>query len=177
MDGVVIKVNDLRLQEELGATSRAPRWATAYKFPAEEVATKLLEITLQVGRTGKITPVAELEPRLLEGTEVARATLHNPGFIRELDLRIGDRVTVHKSGGIIPEITEVLTGERPDGLEPYLFPTTCPACDSTLIEDGANLRCVNPTCPAQQLQRISYYASRTALDIEGLAGQNGRTLD
>ena len=176
VDGVVIKVNNLRLQEELGATSRAPRWATAYKFPAEEVATKLLDITLQVGRTGKITPVAELEPRLLEGTEVARATLHNLGFIRELDLRVGDRVTVHKSGGIIPEITEVLMGERSEGLEPYPFPETCPACESTLIEDGANLRCVNPSCPAQQLQRITYYASRTALDIEGLAGKTVELL-
>ena len=175
-DGVVLKVNSLHLQDELGATSRAPRWAIAYKFPAEEVATTLLEITLQVGRTGKITPVAELEPRLLEGTEVARATLHNPGFIRDLDLRVGDRVVVHKSGGIIPEITQVLTEERPEGLEPYAFPTDCPVCHAPLVEDGANLRCVNPSCPAQRLQRITYYASRTALDIEGLAGKTVERL-
>ena len=175
-DGVVLKVNSLHLQDELGATSRAPRWAIAYKFPAEEVATTLLDITLQVGRTGKITPVAELEPRLLEGTEVARATLHNPGFIRDLDLRVGDRVVVHKSGGIIPEITQVLTEERPEGLEPYAFPTTCPVCHAPLVEDGANLRCVNPSCPAQRVQHITYYASRTALDIEGLAGKTVERL-
>ena len=168
-DGLVIKVDSFALQEDLGYTSRAPRWAVAYKFPAEEVATTLQAITLQVGRTGKITPVAELEPRLLEGTVVARATLHNPGFIRDLDLRLGDRVVVHKSGGIIPEITQVLVNERGGGAEPYTFPTTCPACGEPLIEDGANLRCVNPSCPAQALQRLTHYVSRRAMDIEGLA--------
>ncbi len=168
-DGLVIKVDAFALQEDLGYTSRAPRWAVAYKFPAEEVATRLEAVTLQVGRTGKITPVAELEPRLLEGTVVSRATLHNPGFIRELDLRLGDRVMVHKSGGIIPEITQVLVDERGEGAEPYAFPTTCPACGETLIEDGANLRCVNPSCPAQVLQRLTHYVSRRAMDIEGLA--------
>ncbi|MEX2543272.1 MAG: NAD-dependent DNA ligase LigA [Trueperaceae bacterium] len=169
VDGVVFKVDRLDLQEELGATSRAPRWAIAYKFPAEEVATILLSIGVQVGRTGKITPVADLEPRLLEGTTVSRATLHNPGFIRDLDLRIGDRVVVHKSGGIIPEITRVLTEERPPGTSPFSLPDRCPACGSELLEDGANLKCVNPSCPAQLLQRLSYYGSRSAMDIEGLA--------
>lgn len=168
-DGMVAKVNDLRLQDELGATSRAPRWAIAYKFLAEEVITTLKTITLQVGRTGKVTPVAELEPRLLEGTVVARATLHNPGFIKSLDLRLGDRVLVHKSGGIIPEIMEVVLAERAEGLKPYIFPTHCPECGDELIEDGANVRCVNPECPAQVLQNLIHYASRTALDIEGLA--------
>jgi DNA ligase (NAD+) len=167
-DGIVFKVDDLALQEELGSTSRAPRWAIAYKFPAQEVATTLRGITWQVGRTGKLTPVAELEPRFLEGTEVSRATLHNPGFIRNLDLRIGDRVVVHKSGGIIPEIVRVLIEERPAGLEPYAMPTVCPDCREPVIEDGANLRCVNPACPAQQLARLSHYASRHAMDIEGL---------
>jgi DNA ligase (NAD+) len=167
-DGVVVKVNDLALQEELGTTSRAPRWAIAYKFAAEEVATTVQAITLQVGRTGKVTPVAELEPRLIEGTVVSRATLHNPGFIRELDLRVGDRVLVRKSGGIIPEVLRVLVDERPDGLEPYSFPARCPVCEAGLIEDGANVRCVNPECPAQRLQRLMHYASRHALDIEGL---------
>ncbi len=170
-DGLVAKVNSLALQEDLGYTSRAPRWAIAYKFPAEEVATTLLDITLQVGRTGKITPVAELEPRLLEGTEVSRATLHNPGFIRDLDLRIGDRVIVHKSGGIIPEITQVLTGERKEDLSDYSFPSTCPECGEPLIEDGANVRCVNPACPAQVLGNLKHYASRQAMDIDGLAGK------
>lgn len=175
-DGVVLKVDTLSLQDELGATSRAPRWAIAYKFPAEEVATTLLAITLQVGRTGKITPVAELEPRLLEGTEVSRATLHNPGFISDLDLHIGDRVLIHKSGGIIPEIIKVLKGERKGELEPFDFPQTCPECAKPLIEDGANVRCVNLACPAQQLQRMSYYASRVAMDIEGLAERTIRQL-
>ena len=170
-DGLVAKVNSLALQEDLGYTSRAPRWAIAYKFPAEEVATTLLGVTLQVGRTGKITPVAELEPRLLEGTEVSRATLHNPGFIRELDLRVGDRVVVHKSGGIIPEITQVLTEAREGELPEYSFPTSCPDCDELLIEDGANLRCVNPACPAQVLGNLKHYASRQAMDIDGLAGK------
>ena len=168
-DGLVIKVDSFALQEDLGYTSRAPRWAVAYKFPAEEVATVVRGVTLQVGRTGKITPVAELEPRLLEGTVVSRATLHNPGFIRELDLRLGDRVVLHKSGGIIPEITQVLVGERGEGAAPYVFPTACPACGEALIEDGANLRCVNPSCPAQVLQRLTHYVSRRAMDIEGLA--------
>jgi DNA ligase (NAD+) len=167
-DGVVVKVNDLALQEELGTTSRAPRWAIAYKFAAEEVATTVQAITLQVGRTGKVTPLAELEPRLIEGTVVSRATLHNPGYIRELDLRVGDRVLVHKAGGIIPEVLRVLVEERPQGLEPYRFPERCPACESILVEDGANVRCVNPECPAQRLQRLMHYASRHALDIEGL---------
>jgi DNA ligase (NAD+) len=168
-DGAVLKVNSLPLHEELGSTSRAPRWAIAYKFPAEEVATTLKDITWQVGRTGKLTPVAELEPRIIEGTEVSRATLHNPGYIHDLDLRIGDRVLVHKSGGIIPEILRVLMDERPEGLTPYIIPTHCPECNSELVMDGANLRCVNPVCPAQQLERIIYYGSRTAMDIEGLA--------
>lgn len=171
VDGVVIKVNDLQLQEELGSTSRAPRWAIAYKFPAEEVISQLKDISLQVGRTGKITPVAELEPRILEGTEVARATLHNPGFIKDLDLRIGDRVLIHKSGGIIPEILKVIAAERPKDSEPFEFPMSCPACQEALVVDGANVRCINAFCPAQQSQKIVYFASRTAMDIEGLAGK------
>ncbi len=168
-DGMVVKVDKLALHDELGSTARAPRWAIAYKFPAEEAITKLLEITLQVGRTGKITPVAGLEPRLIEGTEVSRATLHNPSFIRELDLRIGDQVVVHKSGGIIPEILRVLTDLRTTDLPLYVFPETCPACGEPLIEDGANVRCVNPACPAQVLARLSHYASRGAMDIDGLS--------
>lgn len=169
VDGVVIKVDDLALQEELGFTSRAPRWAIAYKFPAEEAETTVREIRWQVGRTGKLTPVAELEPRMIEGTEVSRASLHNPELIRSLDVRLGDRVKVHKSGGIIPEITEVLKDQRTDGLEPFVAPSHCPACESELIEEGPNLRCVNAACPAQRLQRLIHYASRGAMDIEGLA--------
>ena len=177
-DGVVLKVDRLRLQEELGATSRAPRWAIAYKFPAEEATTTLRDITLQVGRTGKITPVAELEPQRLEGTTVSRATLHNPGFIADRDLRIGDRVVLHKAGGIIPEIKRVLPAERAATAEPFVFPSRCPSCAAELVVDGANARCVNPACPAQLLQRLRHYASRQALDIEGLAGKTlGSLID
>ncbi|MDR9391432.1 MAG: NAD-dependent DNA ligase LigA [Trueperaceae bacterium] len=167
-DGVVIKVNDLTLQRELGTTSRAPRWAIAWKFPAEEKRTTLRAITVQVGRTGKITPVAELDPRMLEGTEVTRATLHNPGFVHDLDLRVGDTVVVHKSGGVIPEVLRVVGEARPDDAAPWVTPERCPACDAALIEDGANLRCINPDCPAQRQERLQHYASRKALDVEGL---------
>lgn len=167
-DGVVLKVDDLALQRELGETGRAPRWAIAWKFPAEVATTTLLGITVQVGRTGKITPVAELEPRMLEGTEVARATLHNPGFVHDLDLRVGDTVAVHKSGGVIPEILRVELERRPPDTEPWTAPKRCPACRSELVQDGANLRCVNPDCPAQRLERLSHWASRRAMDIDGL---------
>lgn len=172
VDGVVIKVNHLRLQQELGTTSRAPRWAIAYKFPAEEVATTLSAITWQVGRTGKLTPVAELEPRLLEGTTVSRATLHNPDYIAKLDLRLGDRVVIHKSGGIIPEIIKVLRDERPEGTTAYLAPTQCPECNHTVVQDGPNLHCINSQCPAQVLRNITHYVSRKAMDIDGMAGKS-----
>ena len=175
-DGVVFKVNDLSLQEELGRTSRAPRWAIAYKFPAEEVATKLLDITWQVGRTGKLTPVAELEPRIIEGTTVSRATLHNPEFIAKLDLQLGDRVVLHKSGGIIPEIIKVLLNERPKDSVDYKPPTKCPECQATLIKDGPNLICTNPACSAQVFERIKHFVSRKAMDIDGMAGKTLESL-
>ncbi len=171
VDGVVIKVNDLALQEELGFTSRAPRWAIAYKFPAEEVATTLLDITWQVGRTGKLTPVAEMEPRLVEGTQVSRATLHNPDYITDFDLRIGDRIVIYKSGGIIPKVTKVLVEERNEDLPVYEMPTHCPECNTELIKDGPNFICKNRMCPAQVLEDIKHYVSRRAMDIDGLAGK------
>ena len=174
VDGVVLKVDELSLQRELGETGRAPRWAIAWKFPAEEVTTELQGITVQVGRTGKITPVAELAPRMLEGTEVARATLHNAGFVADLDLRVGDTVVVHKSGGVIPEVMRVVPEARPEGAEAWIAPTRCPACDSELVQDGANLRCVDPACPAQGLERLSHWASRGALDIDGLGERSLR---
>ncbi len=173
-DGVVLKVDDLALQRELGETSRAPRWAIAWKFPAEEVATTLRGVTVQVGRTGKITPVAELEPRMLEGTEVSRATLHNPGFVHDLDLRVGDTVVVHKSGGIIPEILRVVPERRPAEARPWPEPERCPACGAELVVDGANLRCVNPDCPAQRLERLTHWAGRRALDVDGLGERSLR---
>jgi DNA ligase (NAD+) len=175
-DGLVAKVNDLLLQQELGMTSRAPRWAIAYKFPAEEATTTVTNITWQVGRTGKLTPVADMEPRLIDGSMVARATLHNIGFIRDLDLRVGDVVKVHKSGGIIPEITKVLLSERDGELLEVAEPTACPACAEPPILDGANHVCVNPDCPEQRLGRLSHYASRRAMDVDGLADKTLRQL-
>jgi DNA ligase (NAD+) len=176
VDGLVAKVNDLLLQQELGYTSRAPRWAIAYKFPAEEATTTVESVIWQVGRTGKLTPVANLAPRLIEGTMVARATLHNIGFIQALDLCVGDRVVVHKSGGIIPEITQVLTDQREGELAPIEPPMACPACGQMPIIDGANHVCVNPDCPEQRLAKLQHYASRRAMDIEGLAEKTLRQL-
>ena len=168
VDGIVVKVDRFRLQDELGSTARAPRWAIAYKFPAEEIVTRLVDIVLQVGRTGKVTPVAALEPVILEGTVVARATLHNPGFVAAKDLCIGDSVVIRKAGGIIPEVVRVVVEQRPSGVASYRFPTACPECGSTLTQDGANLRCLNPDCSVQLKERLRHLASRAALDVEGL---------
>lgn len=168
IDGVVLKVADIDDSIELGSTSRAPRWAIAWKFPAEEVETTLESISVQVGRTGKITPVANLAPRLLEGTTVARATLHNPGFVAQHDLRPGDTVLLHKSGGIIPEIISNRSRDEPDRNEAWEPPAQCPSCGAELVMRGANLMCPNPACPAQLQARLTYFASRQALDIEGL---------
>jgi DNA ligase (NAD+) len=170
-DGSVAKLNDLRLQDEVGFTSRAPKWAIAYKFPAEEVATKLLAITIQVGRTGKITPVAELEPRLIEGSEVSRATLHNQDFIDTLGLHLGDRVLLRKAGGVIPEIVKVLLEERDPNSVAFKFPTTCPACGSILEKTGAHHFCRNDACKAKEFERIRHFVSRDAMDIQGLGDE------
>lgn len=171
IDGVVLKLNDLEAAAALGSTSRAPRWAAAWKFPAEEAESVLEEITVQVGRTGKMTPVANLEPRLLEGTTVARATLHNPGFVAQHDLRPGDRVLLHKSGGIIPEILRNLSADDPGRPPAWVAPVECPSCGTALRMRGANLMCENPACPAQLHARLRHFASRSALDIEGLGAQ------
>jgi DNA ligase (NAD+) len=170
-DGSVAKVNDLRLQEDIGFTSRAPRWAIAYKFPVEEVATNLNAITVQVGRTGKITPVAELEPRLLEGSTVARATLHNQDFIQGLDLRIGDKVVIRKAGGVIPEVVKVLLEHRRADSQAWAFPSECPECGTPLIREGAHHFCSNPSCKAQAFGRLEYFVSRDAMDIAGFGGE------
>ncbi len=175
-DGSVAKVNDLRLQDELGFTARAPRWAIAYKFKAEEVTTLLRAITIQVGRTGKITPVAELEPRMIEGSEVSRATLHNQDFITELDLRVGDRVLVRKAGGIIPEIVRVTTEERAPDSIPFEFPTHCPECNTPLERTGAHHFCRNDACPAKEFERIRYFVSRGAMDIQGFGDERIRQM-
>ncbi|MEO6334215.1 MAG: NAD-dependent DNA ligase LigA [Pyrinomonadaceae bacterium] len=170
IDGVVVKVNSTALQQEFGATTKAPRWAIAYKYPARKGTTKLLDIQVQVGRTGALTPVAYLEPVLLAGTTVARASLHNEDEIKRLDIKLGDTVVIEKSGEIIPQVLEVVTSKR-DGTErPYKFPRKCPVCKSDALrpEGEAVRRCVNPDCPAKVKARIGYFASRKAMDIEGL---------
>lgn len=170
VDGVVIKVNDLAQQERLGFTAKSPRSAMAYKFTAEQVRSRLLDIRLQVGRTGTISPVAVLEPVQVAGTTVQRATLHNADEIERKDIRIGDLVLLEKGGDVIPKVVGVVPEERPDGTEPYHFPETCPVCDSVLVtyEDEVARRCVNPACQGQLKRRLEHFAGRNALDIEGL---------
>jgi DNA ligase (NAD+) len=173
-DGVVIKVNDFRHQEELGYTAKSPRWAIAYKFKSEQVATRLNSISYQVGRTGAITPVANLEPVQLAGTIVKRASLHNADQIEKLDIRINDTVFVEKGGEIIPKIIAVDLSKRPDNSEPTLYITHCPECNTELIrgEGEANHYCPNfYGCPPQIIGRIQHYISRKAMDIEGLGGE------
>jgi DNA ligase (NAD+) len=167
-DGVVVKLDDLALWRELGYTARAPRFALAYKFPAEEKETRLLSVAFQVGRTGRITPVGVLEPVFIEGSEVSRVTLHNESFIEELDVRIGDWVLVHKAGGVIPEVLRVLKERRTGEEKPILWPENCPECGHALIKEGKVHRCPNPLCPAKRFEAIRHYASRKAMDIQGL---------
>ena len=170
IDGIVIKVNRYAHQDELGFTAKSPRWAIAYKFPAEEVVTKLLDIDLTVGRTGVITPTAILEPVQVAGSTVGRASLHNEDLIREKDIRIGDTVIIRKAGDIIPEVVGVLLEQRPANAVPFEMPTNCIACDSELIrlEGEVALRCVNPACPAQIAEGIKHFVSRNAMNIDGL---------
>jgi len=169
-DGVVIKVNQSHLRDQLGTTSKFPRWAIAYKFKAEQAATTINDITLQVGRLGTITPVAELEAVELAGTTVKRASLHNEDEIQRKDIRIKDTVVVEKAGEIIPQVISVVNPDRDDREPPFKFPDKCPACGSELIkyENEVAWRCVNPTCPPQVRIRIEHFASRDAMDIEGL---------
>ncbi len=174
IDGVVIKVNDLFQQEELGYTAKAPRWAMAYKFKAERVSTVLNEITYQVGRTGAITPVANLQPVLLGGTTVKRASLHNADQIAKLDIREGDTVFVEKGGEIIPKVIEVDLSQRPADSQKTIYRSICPECDTTLIrkEGEAQHYCPNDMgCPPQIIGRIQHFISRKAMDIEGLGGE------
>jgi DNA ligase (NAD+) len=169
-DGVVIKVNEEQLRDELGFTSKSPRWAIAYKFPAEQSTTVLESITLQVGRLGTITPVAELKPVLLAGTTVKRASLHNEDEILRKDIRAGDTVVVEKAGEIIPQVVSVVNPDRENRAEPFKMPINCPACSSILVkfEGEVAWRCVNPECGPQVRERIKHFASRDAMDIEGL---------
>lgn len=169
-DGLVFKVNSLAQQRKLGATNKSPRWVIAYKFPAERAKTRLLDIGVQVGRTGVLTPVAHLEPVFLAGTTVSRATLHNEDEIRRLDLRIGDQVLIEKSGEIIPQVIEVLTQKRTGKEKSFSIPKTCPACKSQVYREAGEVayRCVNAGCIAQLKGRLIHFSARKAMDIEGL---------
>jgi DNA ligase (NAD+) len=170
IDGVVIKVDSLAQQEALGTIAKSPRWAIAFKFSARKEETVLKGITLQVGRVGTITPVAELEPVFVGGTTVSRATLHNTDYIQDLDLRVGDTVIVEKGGDVIPKVSGRVMEKRPAGTKPFVMPKTCPECGSRIYrgEDEANYFCENSECPAQVRGRIQHFASRGAMDIEGL---------
>jgi DNA ligase (NAD+) len=173
IDGVVVKVNSLEQQARLGATARTPRWATAYKFPAKQGTTVVKDIIVQVGRTGALTPVALLEPVELAGSVVARATLHNEDIIRSKDIRIGDTVVVEKGGDIIPEVVKVITDKRTGNEREFRMPTTCPECGSDVIraEGEVASRCAGEACPAQIREGIIFFASRNAMDIEGMGPQ------
>lgn len=170
IDGAVIKLNRLTDREQLGSTAKAPRWAVAYKYPPEVKESIVKEIVVQVGRTGVLTPKAVVEPVRLAGTTVSNATLHNQDQISEKDIRIGDTVRIRKAGEIIPEVLDVVLAKRPAGTEPYFLPKTCPVCGAPVERDadGAALRCTGAECPAQLVRNITHFASKDAMDIDGL---------
>ena len=170
IDGAVVKVNDLGQRAVLGSTAKFPRWAAAYKYPPEVKPSRLTDIVVQVGRTGVLTPKAVLEPVRLAGTTVTSATLHNQDFISDKDIRIGDTVLVRKAGEIIPEVLSVVLDKRPADSRPYFLPKTCPVCGAPVErdEDGAHMRCTGAECPAQLLRNLTHFASRDAMDIDGL---------
>ena len=172
-DGVVVKLNDLRLQDAAGFTQKAPRWAIALKYPAEEAPSRLLKLTCQVGRTGVVTPVAEFEPVSLAGTSVSRATLHNADRLQELDLHSGDTIIVRKAGEIIPEVLRVLPELRLEGALPLELPHHCPSCGSDLVRESgeAATRCVNSSCPAILSGALRHWVSKGALDVDGLGSK------
>ncbi|HEY3875906.1 MAG TPA: NAD-dependent DNA ligase LigA [Candidatus Kapabacteria bacterium] len=178
IDGAVIKVNSLREQEGVGFISKSPRWAIAYKFESQQAKTRLNAITLQVGRMGTVTPVAELEPVGLTGITIRRATLHNADEIERKDIRIGDMVLVERGGEVIPKVVGIDPSERPKNAKPYSFPTDCPECNTPLVRPPGevNWYCENPECPAQVTGRIVHFASRTAMDIAGLGSQSVEQL-
>lgn len=170
IDGIVLKVNELSAHERLGTTAKSPRWAIAYKFPAEQATTKLREIQVSVGRTGAVTPLAMFDPVQLAGTTVTRASLHNEDLIRQKDLRVGDTIVVQKAGDIIPEVVRALPEKRTGEEVEFRMPTHCPECGAELVrlDDEVVLRCVNTACPAQLIEGLVHFASRDAMDIEGL---------
>ncbi len=169
IDGAVVKVNNLSDRAVLGSTAKFPKWAVAFKYPPEKKPSKVLDIVVQVGRTGVLTPKAVLTPVRLAGTTVTNATLHNQDYIAEKDIRIGDTVIVQKAGEIIPEIVEVVKDQRPEGAAPYTLPSVCPVCGAPVVRDadGAALRCTGAECPAQLLRNLTHFASRDAMDIDG----------
>ena len=170
IDGMVIKVNDFATQEEIGYTVKAPRWAIAYKFPAEEAQTVVRDVEWTVGRTGVVTPTAVMDSVQLAGTTVRRASLHNIDLMKERDIRLEDTVVIHKAGDIIPEVTRVIFEKRPATSQPYEFPTTCPVCHEKLehLEDEVAIRCLNPKCPAQLTEGMSHFVSRNAMNMSGI---------
>lgn len=178
IDGVVYKTNDLNLQDQLGAATKYPRHSIAYKFPAERAQTIVKNIILQVGRTGVITPVAELLPVTIGGVVVSRATLHNETDLQKKDIRIGDRVVVQRAGDVIPQILNPILEDRPENSEPFKFPTTCPCCGSSLVREGEEvaIRCVNLECKAKIIEQLIHFASKQAFDIAGLGDQNIKFL-
>lgn len=178
IDGVVVKVDDLAQRDELGVTSRAPRWAIAYKFPPEEKTTRLERIFVSIGRTGRATPFAELTPVFVGGSTVARATLHNEDEVARKDVREGDTVTVRKAGDVIPEVVGPIPAKRPKGARPWKFPTDCPVCGGPLVrlEGEADRYCIDLDCAAQRVQRLAHFAGRTAMDIEGLGERTATQL-
>jgi DNA ligase (NAD+) len=178
IDGAVIKVNNRSLYAGLGSTAKSPRWARAFKYEPERARTRILQVTVQVGRTGVLTPVAELDPVLLAGSEIARATLHNADEIVRKDIRIGDPVWVVKAGDVIPAIESVITENRTGAEIIFVMPSTCPVCESTVMRLGDEVahRCTNPACPAQRVGRLEHFASRDALDIRAIGGKVAESL-
>ncbi|RLE05058.1 MAG: DNA ligase, partial [Candidatus Aminicenantes bacterium] len=170
VDGIVVKVNSTRQQQALGSTAKFPRWAIAYKFPARQATTKIIDIKVQVGRTGALTPVAILEPVQLSGTTISRSTLHNEEEIRRKDIRIGDYVLIERSGDVIPKVVSVMKERRTGQEKPFSFPTRCPVCGSPVFKPEGEVisRCINPSCPARLRESLLHYASRRAMNIEGL---------
>lgn len=176
LDGMVIKVNEIEAQEEMGYTVKTPRWSAAYKFPAVEKITKVKDIILQVGRSGAVTPVAVVEPTPIEGVVVERASLHNFDEIERKDIRIGDKVIILRSGDVIPKIIKVLFHERSDDIKPYIRPTACPVCESELLDEGALTKCQNLQCSSRVVNSIIYFASKSCLNIDGLGEKIVETL-
>ena len=176
LDGIVVKVNDMELWERLGSTARSPRWAIAGKFKPRQRTTKILDVVYQVGRTGTITPVAVLEPVEVSGVIVSRATLHNFDYVKLMDVRVGDTVVVQRAGDVIPEIVSVVKDKRTGKERPIEPPTRCPVCGADVVKEGAYYRCVNISCPAKLVQALIHFASRRAMDIEGLGGKTAQLL-